>query len=92
MSKKLVDLNRERALYDPESEFSSPCEIAKEVGLTRGEKLAALQRWSYGVNRRLASGYEGMPTNGTEPRDAELLRNIELTREFLENENTRVCV
>ncbi len=87
MSKKLVDLNRERALYDPESEFGSPYEIAKEVGLTRGEKLAALQRWSYSVDRRLASGYEGMPTNGTEPRDAELFRNIELARQFLEHES-----
>lgn len=84
MSTKLTDLNRERALYDPESEFDSPRAIASEVGLTRGEKLAALQRWSYSVDRRLASGYEGMPTNGTEARDAELLRDIELIRDFLE--------
>ena len=83
MSRKLTDLNREKALYDPESVFDSPGAVATEVGLTRGEKLSALQRWSYSVNRRLASGYEGMPTNGTEPRDAELLRNIELTREHL---------
>ncbi|MGE0056115.1 MAG: hypothetical protein AB7S74_18115 [Hyphomicrobium sp.] len=86
MSKKLTDINRERALYDPETEFKSPGDLAREIGLTRGEKLAALRRWSFNVDRRLASGYEGMPTNGTEPADAELLRNIEMAREHLEHD------
>lgn len=78
MCATLSHLNHDRAIDDPESEFESPRAIIEEVGLTRGEKIAALERWAFLVDRRLASGNEGMPTYGTEPRDAELLRAVEL--------------
>ncbi len=86
MASKITQLNHERATQDPESQFDSPSALAQEVGLTRGEKIAALERWAQLVDRRLASGYEGMPTYGTEPRDAELLRQIELQKAKLEGE------
>ena len=35
-----------------------------------------LERWEFTVNARLTAGDEGMPTQGTEPRDAELVRDI----------------
>lgn len=85
MASKIQDLNRDAAKLDPESQFDDPQALLDEVGLTRGEKLAALKRWAAQVDRRLAAGNEGMPTRGTEPRDAELLRQIELAKLTLEN-------
>jgi hypothetical protein len=82
-------LNHDRAVNNPEAQFESPRALASEVALTRGEKIAALKRWSYLVDRRLASGYEGMPAYGTEERDAELKREIELVREQLEHPEER---
>lgn len=84
MSATISHLNHDRAIDDPESQFESPRALIEEVGLTRGEKLAALKRWAFLVDRRLASGNEGMPTYGTEPRDAELLRDVELALAELE--------
>ena len=84
MPAKISHLNHDNAINDPESEFGDPGTLVEEVGLTRGEKISALQRWAFLVNRRLDSGYEGMPTYGTEPRDAELLREIELAKSKLQ--------
>jgi hypothetical protein len=78
MASEITHLNHDRATNNPESAFDTPQSLVEEVGLTRGEKIAALERWAFLVDRRLASGNEGMPTYGTEPRDAELLREIEL--------------
>ena len=85
MPSELSHLNRERALDDPEAHFKTPNDLALEIGLTRGEKIAALARWARLVDRRLASGDEGMPTSGTEPRDAELMQQIALVKAKLEN-------
>ena len=46
--------------------------------------MELLKIWSDQVDRLLDSGNEGMPTRGTEARDAELLRQIELAKEKLE--------
>lgn len=86
MCATLSHLNHDRAIDDPESEFESPRAVIDEIGLTRGEKIAALKRWAFLVDRRLASGNEGMPTYGTEPRDAELLREVELALSVLKGE------
>lgn len=88
MAPEIQNLNRDAAKLDPESQFDCPQALLDEVGLTRGEKLAALERWAAQVDRRLASGNEGMPTRGTEPRDAELLRQIELAKLELVDEQS----
>jgi hypothetical protein len=85
MPTTLSHLDRDRAKDDPESYFDSPRSLINEPGLTRGEKIAALNRWANLVDRRLASGNEGMPTYGTEARDAELMREIELEKARLEH-------
>lgn len=79
-------LNRVPAKHEPESQFETPQELVEEPGLTRGEKIAALERWADLVDRRLSAGNEGMPTRGTEPRDAELLQEIEICRETLKKQ------
>jgi hypothetical protein len=86
MASEITHLNHDRATNNPESAFDTPKSLVEEVGLTRGEKIAALERWAFLVDRRLASGNEGMPTYGTEPRDAELLREIELQIASLKEE------
>ncbi len=77
-------IDREAAKMEPESQFESPESLVASEGLTRGEKIAALKRWAFLVNRRLASGDEGMPVSGVqEAADAELLRLIEKARSAL---------
>jgi len=86
MAPEIQNLDRNAAKLDPESYFASPQDVADEHGLTRGEKLATLERWASQVDRRLASGSEGMPTQGTEAADGELLRQIELVKLQLEDQ------
>ncbi len=83
MSAQINKIDREKAKTSPETCFKEPADVLKEPGLTRGEKVSALENWSHLVNRRLESGSEGMPTYGTEPRDAELMRQIELAKQEL---------
>jgi hypothetical protein len=73
----------QEARYNPEGEFEHPNELANAVGLTRGEKLAALDRWEFQVERRLAAGSEGMPTWGRAAADLKLLEDIRRARETL---------
>lgn len=84
MSTKSQHLQREQAKLAPESQFESPTAVLAAAGLSDDEKRSILERWADQVDRRLASGSEGMPTNGTEPRDGELLREIGLALEKLE--------
>lgn len=74
----IASINRQRAVSDPESEFDCPTELGSAVALTRGEKLAALDRWQFIVGRRVTSAGEGMIEHieGSLSRDAELLSEI----------------
>jgi hypothetical protein len=53
-------VNPQQARNDPAAEFNNPQEIVESKGLTRGQKLEALKRWLFDVERRLASDAEGM--------------------------------
>ena len=75
---------KEAVRTEPGHFFASPEDLVKEDKLTHNEKLEILKTWADQVDRLLDSGNEGMPTRGTEPRDAELLRQIELAKEQLE--------
>ncbi len=72
MGAQILHLNRYAAKYEPESWFGSPDDLVNEVGLTLGEKLATLERWSSLVQRRLSSIDEGMTQDTAEPDDSEL--------------------
>ena len=51
-------LNRDTAKQMPESVFESPLEIVNEILLTKGEKLATLNRWRRSIlGERHALGY-----------------------------------
>lgn len=47
-------LNTHEARFNPEAVFADPEALEDEVGLTAGQKLAALERWSLDVEARLA--------------------------------------
>lgn len=66
------------ATWDPEARFASPDELMSDNVLSWEEKLAALKHWRFTVDQRLSAGDEGMPPAGTEARDADLLRRLDL--------------
>jgi hypothetical protein len=76
-------LNTMEARFNPESVFDSPEQLLDEVGLTSGQKLAALGQWAKSVELRLDASAEGMPPSGAENDDAELLRRIRKAQETL---------
>jgi hypothetical protein len=77
-------LRTEAAKLTPEEYFTRPLDIVEEVMLTRGEKLATLERWRNHILHELQAADEGMPTHGTSPRHHDTLREIEQARHQLE--------
>jgi hypothetical protein len=75
---EISHLNRRRAIFDPESEFDAPADIVETVGLTRGEKISALEAWEFLVTRRLASAAEGMTGHPPAPLSADAARLQEI--------------
>jgi len=80
---EIMRISPEKARQDPEAVFGRPADIEKEVGLTRGQKLATLKRWEADVTRRLESTDEGMPSNNENSNDAALLREIRVVIEAI---------
>lgn len=70
------------AKSNPERFFALPGDLVDEVMLTRGEKLATLERWRLNVLQELAAASEGMVTQGV-GRQAQLLDQIESARQRL---------
>lgn len=79
-------VNPQKARNDPASEFSSPQDIVTTKGLTRGQKLEALKRWLFDVERRLASDSEGMYHPGDSSSDVQLVEEIKRAQEELSGE------
>jgi hypothetical protein len=74
---EIARLNTEVAKANPERVFSSPLNIVDELMLTRGEKIATLERWRVNVFQELDAGSEGMRTRGTSARHAVTLSEID---------------
>ncbi len=81
---EVMRINTENAKLNPEGQFGGPQELAETIGLTTGEKIAALDRWATSVELRLNATSEGMEApKGETSHDAELLRQIHLARRGL---------
>ena len=82
---EIMRIDTVKATTDPESIFQAPAEVAEHVGLTRGQKIATLERWVFTVRARVDAVNEGMTSrpDGTYARDTELLREIEMKIEEL---------
>lgn len=81
---ELGRLNIEAAKQQPERHFESPMKIVDEIMLTTGEKLATLERWRVNIMQQLAAAGEGMRTQGTSAKNAEILQEIEEATKLLE--------
>lgn len=79
-------VNAGQARNDPASEFKDPHEIVESKGLTRGQKLEALKRWLFDVERRLASDAEGMGPPRTESDELKLIEEIKAAQQALSGE------
>ncbi|MFM9847726.1 MAG: hypothetical protein ACKVP3_11270 [Hyphomicrobiaceae bacterium] len=79
-------VNPSQARNDPASEFNNPQEIVESKGLTRGQKLEALKRWLFDVERRLASASEGMAQPSYSTADVKLVEEIKAAQEWLAGE------
>lgn len=72
---EIARINMDKARFDPEREFGSPEKLIESVVMTRGQKIASLQRWKMHVAERAKAAGEG-PYGGA-PLDLELLEYIE---------------
>ena len=70
-------LNREVAKQQPEFAFEAPLEIVNEVLLTKGEKLATLERWRFSILGELNASNEGMAARGYTSKQVAVLEAIE---------------
>ena len=72
----ILKINVDNARFNPDVEFPTPHDLAASNGLTRGQKIASLDRWSESVQRRMAATNEGMSPQGTTDHDTLLLARI----------------
>jgi hypothetical protein len=79
-------LNRDDAKQRPDAYFTSPLDIVAEPLLTRGEKLATLDRWRLMVSEELNASGEGMRTQGYSAEQVRTLERIEEARRKLRSE------
>ena len=61
---EIGQINRTDAKHNPAQAFESPDAIIAEVMMTRGEKLATLQRWAKSIVDEMNASSEGMRTAG----------------------------
>jgi hypothetical protein len=71
----ITRLNRSLAKQDPEGNFENPFVIVDQAMLTRGEKIATLNRWREAVLEELIASGLG--------KSARILREIEEARHRL---------
>jgi hypothetical protein len=69
--------NRDLAKDNPDRFFENPQQIVKETLLTRGEKIATVNRWRQTILEELSATGEGMRTHGVSSDRSQLLEQIE---------------
>jgi hypothetical protein len=79
-------LDRELAKQNPEQAFDSPLDLVNETLLTKGEKIATLNRWRQSIVEQLSASGEGMRTHGVSDERARMLDLIEQARSAIAGE------
>ena len=83
----ILHMDIEKARLEPESVFARPLDIVTVVGLTRGQKIAALGRWNLTLQDRLRATNEGMaPPAGQTAAEAATIEEIAKALALLEDE------
>jgi hypothetical protein len=78
----------EVAKFNPERVFAGPLCVVDEVMLTRGEKIATLERWRQSIFQELNAASEGMQTRGTSTTQTRVLQDIDEALKRLERRAT----
>ncbi len=73
ISRISVDLAR----YEPGRAFGTPENLVASSALTRGQKIAALERWWMQIQDQIKASGEGMPANQWTEVDLDLLEHIQ---------------
>lgn len=76
MSGEILSIKTDVARFDPEREFGTPQMLVESPGLTRGQKIASLERWAQQVQDELAATSEGMSNAPPPGHGAEMLEKI----------------
>lgn len=69
-------INLNLARYEPGRAFGTPQQLVASTALTRGQKIAALDRWWMQIQDQIKASGEGMPANQWTEVDLELLEQI----------------
>lgn len=87
---EIVRISMDLARYEPGRAFGTPDKLVSTMTLTRGQKIAALERWWMQIQDQIKASGEGMPANQWTEIDLELLEQIRLALDTLkEDERTR---
>lgn len=81
---QIAHINRDAAKQDPGAVFANPQALVDEIMLTRGEKLATLDRWRQMILQEMAAAGEGMRTHGVSGQLSETLAQIDAARANLQ--------
>jgi hypothetical protein len=81
---EIGSINPVQAKHSPDSVFRSPLDLVGEVMLTRGEKIATLERWRGAVLQQIAAADDGMRTQGVSDKLAATLADISKALEQLQ--------
>ena len=83
----VVKLNANQARLDPEAVFSDPSQVIAASGLTRGQKIATLDRWKQMLLERMRATTEGMaPVAGGTAEEAATVERISKALRALQEE------
>ena len=73
----ILNLNTKQAREAPDTVFARPLDVVSQLGLTRGQKIAALERWRETLEDQLRATDEGMvPPAGQTAREAATVEEI----------------
>ena len=70
---EIVHLNTEKSRFEADTVYDSPMDLVNESGLNRGQKIAALERWSVTLQDRIRATGEGLAPEAGKTADESAL-------------------
>ena len=66
---EIIHLNTEKSRFEPDAVYEKPADVVNEPGLTRGQKVAALECWELALQDRIRATGEGMAPEAGQTAD-----------------------
>ena len=82
---EIARISLDLARYEPSRAFGSPGNLVASTALTRGQKIAALERWWMQIQDQIKASGEGMPANQWTEVDLGILDLIQEALNRLKN-------